>query len=112
MLPQVAAQDEAIASNLQETLQRLHETADNTPQCAHLRQCVLELVDDMVHNYLAAGTRFPLMLKKMVVGALRDDLQHSMCSLDNLPLQLRACVVRMVVTRCLTAHTLPRTALH
>lgn len=79
-----------IASSLQEALQRYHEATDPA-QHAQLRQRVVACIDDTVHNYLAAGVRAPLMLKKMVVGALRDEVDE--CGGMDL-LQLRTCVVR------------------
>lgn len=87
----MAARDEAIANDLKEALQQYNDAHD-THQRAHVQQRVLSLVDDTVHNYLAAGTQYPLMLKKMVVGALHDELAPRQ---GNNMQQMRACVVRI-----------------
>ncbi len=70
---QLIVRDAQVGSHLHELLLQYHHTPMDQKARASLTQRIVDGIDDMVYNYLVAGMRNPLLLKKMTVGGCSDD---------------------------------------
>lgn len=70
---QLKTRDQEIGRTLYELLLQYHHTYMDEEARKKLTQRIMESIDDMVYNYLVAGMRSPVLLKKLSVGVGNDE---------------------------------------